>query len=140
MDGLPATTAAADFGGGEGDGDLSSPDSIPFHSNETPSLPSPSYAPPSPVAAGTTSSSSSTSAKTARAWKAGEGSGQGRGVRTDSGRRRREARKRPAWWQPQEKGSYRCVLSLRPADALPGAVPGEEGRIENVCPFSSFFF
>lgn len=40
-------------------------------------------------------------------------------------RKRLEIRKRPAWWQPFEKGSHRTVLSLRPADALPGAVPGK---------------
>ncbi|CAN0234983.1 unnamed protein product [Ascophyllum nodosum] len=78
------------------------------------------------VAAPAPSSTPLSSTTTTRASAGGAVSRGGevsREERVDS-RKRREARKRPAWWLPQEKGSYRCVLSLRPADALPGAVAG----------------
>lgn len=39
--------------------------------------------------------------------------------------RARDSKKRPSWWPRQEKGSHREVLRLRPADVLPGAVPGK---------------
>lgn len=47
----------------------------------------------------------------------------------DDKQKRLDARKRPGWWEPYVKGSHRTVLSLRPADALPGAVRGESGVV-----------
>ncbi|CAM9754729.1 unnamed protein product [Scytosiphon promiscuus] len=49
---------------------------------------------------------------------------QQRRFERDEKRKRLETRRRPAWWQTQRKGSHRTVLSLRPADAIPGAPRG----------------
>lgn len=40
---------------------------------------------------------------------------------------RASMRKRPGWWGPLSEGSHRCMLKLRPADALKGdgSVPGK---------------
>ena len=50
----------------------------------------------------------------------------------DDKQKRLDARKRPGWWEPYVKGSHRTVLSLRPADALPGAIRGESSVVDLV--------